>query len=165
MDLKGTITSFADDTVIFYKSDCWANLKRMAETEFFLIKKWFACNKLTLNIDKTYYLPFASYSSTLPDMGNLKIDDMTEIPEAQYAKYLGIIIDKNLRWDLQINNIAKKLRGLISRFKFLKGFLSIPHLKTVYFALVQSQLSYGILGWGGVYDNHLEKINILQIGY
>lgn len=158
----GDILSFADDTVICYRSDSWANLKENAERDFSKIQKWFQLNKLTLNCEKTKYLPFTSYANNLPNMGPLNIGLNSQIPEAQSVKYLGIIVDRHLRWDLQIKNIAKKIRGLLYKFKYLKDFLSLQHLKTLYFALVQSQLSYGIIGWGGVNDCYLENLNVLQ---
>nr|CAH7718986.1 unnamed protein product [Callosobruchus chinensis] len=33
-------------------------------------------------------------------------------------------------------------------------------LKTVYYALFQSQLNYGLVGWGGVRDCHLSVLEI-----
>lgn len=162
LKLKGTVISFADDTAIFYKSDSWGSLKEMAESDFRVINEWFKYNRLTLNTQKTNYLLFTSYSSGLHELGNLIIDEKTEIPEAEKVKYLGIIIDRHLRWELQANNIIKKLRGLIGRFRFLSDFLDISHLKIIYYSLVQSQLSYGIMGWGGVYDCYLKKIEVVQ---
>lgn len=158
----GTILSFADDTAILYEADSWHNLKEKVEKDLKQIKHWFQYNKLTLNCEKTKYLPFTSYSNHLPNMGSLIIDSETQIPEATSMKYLGIVIDRHLRWDLQIQNIIKKLRGLLPRFKYLKGILNETHLRTIYYALVQSQLSYGIVGWGGVSDIYLENLNVIQ---
>lgn len=55
-----------------------------------------------------------------------------------------------------------KVRGLLTKFKILREYLDISHLKIVYYALVQSLLAYGILGWGGVTDNHLDKVHVVQ---
>lgn len=158
----GKILSFADDTAVLYTGNSWETLKIEAETDFKKIKIWFQYNKLTLNCDKTKYLPFTSYTNTLPDIGPLKINEDVQIPEAESIKYLGITVDRHLRWDLQIMNIIKKVRGLLTRFKLLKEYLNEPQLKILYYSLVQSQLSYGIVGWGGVSDNHLERLNSIQ---
>lgn len=158
----GTILSFADDTAIWYESNSWDNLKIESERDFNNIKNWFQRNKLTLNVEKTKYLPFTSYAANLPNIGALTIDENTEIPEAESIKYLGIIIDRHVRWNLQILNIVKKVRGLLPRFKYLRQMLDERHLKIVYYALVQSQLTYGIIGWGGVSNSHLQKLNMVQ---
>lgn len=119
-------------------------------------------NKLTLNLEKTCYLPFTSYTSGLPNLGTLNIGLDSPIQEADKIKYLGIIIDRNLRWDMQIKHTARKIRGFLSKFKYLRDFLSQNHLKTLYFSLIESLLSYGILGWGGVNDCFLNELHILQ---
>lgn len=162
LNTTGQILSFADDTVIFYSEDNWENLKTMAEKDFNRIKQWFDKNTLTMNIDKTKYLTFTSYKNNLPNLGPLKINARTSITEAESIKYLGIIIDRHLKWDLQINNIINKIRYLLSNFKHLKSYLDIKELKTLYFALVQSQLSYGIIAWGGVVDSYLKKLEVIQ---
>lgn len=162
LELEATVLSFADDTVIYCESDDWNNLKIKAEGCLKVIKKWFEYNKLTLNLLKTRFLCFTSYANNLPLIENLKIDEDLVIPVAKSVKYLGIAIDEHLRWDLQANNVANKIRNLIGRFKYLKEFLNVTYLRTLYFSLIQSQMSYGILGWGGINDCHLKKINILQ---
>ena len=162
LKVEGTIISFADDTVILYKSDTWQDLKNRAENDFKNIKKWFDYNLLTINYDKTNYLPFTIYANHLPNLGPLRIEENIEIPEVTSVKYLGILIDRHLRWDLHVNSLTKKLRGLLSTFKYLKTYLDVAQLKIIYYALVQSLISYGIIGWGGVNESHLKQLNSIQ---
>ncbi|VEN53419.1 unnamed protein product, partial [Callosobruchus maculatus] len=51
---------------------------------------------------------------------------------------------------------------LLPKFKYLRQFLNTRCLETLYYSLVQSQLNYGILGWGGVHQTHLKSISSLQ---
>lgn len=162
MKTKGTILSFADDTAILYRSNTWQELQTLVENDFIKIEKWFRYNKLTLNFDKTRYLPFCSYANGLPNMGPLKIGTSYEIPEGKMVKYLGIVIDRHLRWDQHIKSLVGKLRGLLYRFRWLSDFLDIKLLTTLYYALVESQLQYGIVGWGGVNNCYLENVNVVQ---
>ncbi|XP_045481739.1 uncharacterized protein LOC123685892 [Harmonia axyridis] len=92
MKRKGEIISFADDTVIMYEDSTWKKLKQEAEGDLSIIKQWFGENRLTINLQKTKYLPFVAYQSGLPHMGNLEVDNETSIPEAEYIKYLGVTI-------------------------------------------------------------------------
>lgn len=162
LNISGSIISFADDTAILFEASSWQELKTIAETDMQLVKKWFQYNTLTLNCDKTYYLPFTSYANHLPNMGLLNVDHDTMIPEVDSVKYLGIVIDRHLKWDLQIRHVVQKIRGLLSRFKYLKKFMGIKQLELLYYALIQSQMSYGIRAWGGVNDCHLNNLNVLQ---
>lgn len=47
-------------------------------------------------------------------------------------------------------------------FKQIKNILDLNSLRMVYFALIQSHLIYGIVGWGGAYENTLKPLEITQ---
>lgn len=162
IDSPGQIISFADDTTILYSANTWAELKTIAERDFLEIKKWFQYNKLTLNVKKTKYISFTSYANNLPHMGSLIIDKETTIPEEQCISYLGVMFDSHLRWNNHITTLVNKLRRLVGTFKYLREYLDERHLITIYYALFQSQICYGIIGWGGVADKYLKKLTVLQ---
>jgi hypothetical protein len=44
----------------------------------------------------------------------------------------------------------------------LRNILSLNHIKTVYYALIQSIMQYGIIGWGGAYTTNLHPLFIIQ---
>lgn len=95
VECEGKIVSFADDTVVIYKSDSCSDLKKLAEQDFPKIMKWFNSKLLTLNTHKTYFLPFTSYSSDLPHYNSLEFDmgyGTVVIYSVAYIKYLGILI-------------------------------------------------------------------------
>lgn len=145
----GNILSLADDTAVIFKANSWKNLKTTAKQEFKKIKDWFDANKLTVNFNKTVYLPFTSYVNSLPNLRPLNIDNNLSIPESESIKYFGIIVDRHFRWNLQIKHVVEKLRGMLSRIKHLKKYLDVKQLKIVYYALVESQIKHGIIGWEG----------------
>lgn len=162
INTKAEIFSYADDTAIFYKSNSWSNLKRLAEEDFQTINTWFIKNKLTLNYDKTKYISFSIYKNNEPDWDRLQITNNNVIPECDFIKYLGVTIDKHLKWNIHINNVTKKLRGLLPKFNYLKSFLDVKQLRILYSSLVQSHLTYGILGWGGAAECHLKSLYSVQ---
>lgn len=163
MQSKGKIISYADDTAVVYTGNTWEHLKSVVEDDFSYIKKWFDANLLTLNTDKTTFLTFSSYQmETIDSLGVADGGGMLRIQSSDSVKYLGVIIDKNIRWSLHIGNIVKKLRGLLPKFRLLKDYLDRNHLMTLYFSLVQSHLAYGIVGWGGAYNNVLKNLEVIQ---
>lgn len=162
LNLGGKIISFADDTAIFYRDKTWAALRQQAEGDFKSVSLWFQQNKLSLNVSKTKYIPFASYVSGLPDMGPLDISQNISIPSAVSMKYLGLTLDSNLKWDAYAQELTMKLRCLIPKFKRLKDFLDQKYLKIIYYSLVQSHLTYGLAGWGGIRDCHLSSLEVVQ---
>lgn len=69
------------------------------------IYNWLNVNKLTLNMEKTKYMDFSS--SNLYVDSKLKVCDY-ELRKVDSCKYLGCIIDKNLRFDLHIKYVYSK---------------------------------------------------------
>lgn len=162
LDTEGVVLSFADDTVIFYNAASWQELKTKSESDFRKIVEWFRFNKLTLNVEKTRYLPFTSYCSKLPNLGSLNIDTTISVPETSSVKYLGLTIDRHMRWDLHVTQLTNKLRCFLSRFRILRECLELPQLMMVYNGLIQSQLLYGLVGWGGVSECYIRGLKVVQ---
>ncbi|KAJ8912339.1 hypothetical protein NQ315_014706, partial [Exocentrus adspersus] len=106
-----------------------------------------------------------SYPQNLPkyDKISIKCDlDTIEIRSVDSIKYLGVTIDRHLRWDIHLNNVTKKLRYLLPLFKNMKMMCDIEQLRILYFGLVQCHLNYGRLSWGGVTNNYLKQLEIVQ---
>jgi hypothetical protein len=166
-------TTFADDTVIIFSSKSWELTHQLAETGLNVVKKWLNSNLLTLNNDKTMYITFSPRTNSQPLNSVIKIHKPTchlSIPncdcyiveKAHSTRYLGIIVDQHLKWNEHIQNIIKKLRYVIATFYNVRNILSPSNLKLLYYALVQSTIQYGIAGWGGTYDKHLQPLLVIQ---
>lgn len=63
---------------------------------------------------------------------------------------------------MQVTKLAKKLRYLLFTIKYLKPILNKSQLFGIYHALFESTLQYGILAWGGAYDNTIRQIYRIQ---
>jgi hypothetical protein len=172
LNINGRIVTFADDTVLIFAGDSWEQARETAERELNRVYKWLSENLLTLNIKKTVFMTFYLRKQSKPNNCILKIHDancsLTEdcncyhLESAEVVKYLGVLIDEKLNWIPHILATTKKLRQIIHKFYLLKDILSFTTLKLVYFALVQSRLQYGIMGWGGALDTHIKSLNIAQ---
>lgn len=165
LNSEGKIISFADDTVVLYKSHSWDSLRSLVQRDLTNIFQWFQNNTLTLNSNKTKYIAFSSYKVNTPSFNSIEITvnkNTIKLAEHDKVKYLGVIIDRHMRWDQHTTLIVKKIRGVISKLKYLKEFLDLSELKTIYYALIQSHINYGILAWGGVNNNYLHALNVIQ---
>jgi hypothetical protein len=85
-----------------------------------------------------------------------------EIQTKDHVKYLGITIDRYLKWDTHITQTVTKARNIQYIFYRLRTILKRSMLLSVYQALVVSVLQYGIIGWGGAYQNQLKKVALVQ---
>lgn len=69
-------------------------------------------------------------------------------PRQDPVSLLGIIIDQHLTWTSHIDQVCSRVsRGLFA-LRRLTGLVTVDVLKTAYYALVHSHLSYGIILWG-----------------
>ena len=161
METAGRKLCFADDTAIMYRADTWNELQTTVERDLVTVKNWFDLNLLTINFNKSKYILFSSYLNKNVEIEKLNLGEY-EIERVRYIKYLGVFIDQHLRWDRHAQHIAQKIRSILQKFKFLKSFLNIKQLMTLYCSLVQSHIYYGILGWGGIIDSHLKSVNVVQ---
>ena len=154
------IASYADNTTLTFYASNWDQLHTLAQTGFDKVMQWLKNNSLTLNADKTKFIVFTinkpvSLPFTEPliahncsNLSNYTCDCPT-ITRTQSIKYLGVIIDNHLRFDLHIQTVAQRVRKLAYIFKQLRFVADDNLLKMVYLALVQSVVSYCITSWGG----------------
>lgn len=67
-----------------------------------------------------------------------------------------------MRWKTQIKQLRKKLRKMMYILRNLNKVLTVPKLRQIYTALVESIISYGIIGWGGAFQNTISHLQICQ---
>jgi len=63
-------------------------------------------------------------------------------------KYLGVILDDKLNWKPQIEKLVTQLSKSCGMLYKLKHYTNTSLLKSVYFALFHSYLTYSIINWG-----------------
>ena len=161
LNVEGSMISYADDTVIIFNGENWEETKHKAIRELLIVKNWLETYKLTLNLTKTHYIAFSLTSVNRPNYLSILIDG-NEIKEVPHTKYLGVMIDSFLKWHPHIDYLSNKIRKLIHKFYLIREFLNRSTLITIYKALVESLIRYGIIVWGGLYNNALYKLNIVQ---
>lgn len=69
-----------------------------------IISAWLAANKLKLNIEKTNFFIFRSAQNRISFSPDLYFN-LVAIKEKSSIRYLGIYIDCNLNWKIQIQNV------------------------------------------------------------
>ena len=68
-----------------------------------------------------------------------------DIQQKDYIKYLGVFIDKNLRWDKQITHVNNKIAKNAGILLKLRYYTSICTLKHLYYTLIYPYLNYGLI--------------------
>jgi hypothetical protein len=70
------------------------------------------------------------------------------IRQVTKAKFLGILVDDNLKWRLQIDKVASQLANFTGVFAKFCQTASRQVLLTLYNSFVQPQLQFGLQVWG-----------------
>ena len=73
---------------------------------------WLNINKLSLNIDKTHYIIFTSTKNRVQSTNLVKINNIS-IKRVNNTKFLGVILDSELKWKLHIEFVKNKISKCI----------------------------------------------------
>ena len=153
---------FADDTCITYSNKKQALLEKGLNEDLISVTEWFKANRLSLNVSKSKLLIFRSKRKKV-DLNQISIKLSENILEpVQSVKYLGMLINDNLSWDIHTNNLSKKLgraNGIISKLRY---YAPMKTMLSVYYAIFHSQILYGCSSWALTTLKNSGKRNILQ---
>ena len=76
------------------------------------------------------------------------------------VKCLGVKIDTNLSWQYHVNDLSIKLNRANALLSKIRKFVSLKILRSIYFAIFDSYLSYCCLVWAQNYST-IQRIIIL----
>lgn len=169
---------YADDTCLVYSHNNIDVIQQDIQNDFDRIVQWAHDNGIIINTDKTkcmlIHSPYHRNKSNLMTVGvkghsyeclhNNKLNCLCSYLETVTSyKYLGLVIDNTFTWNLHVNNVCNKLRAILGKLKSLKHAVNRKLLFTLYYALADSVIEYGLGGYGLTFPTHLNKIKILQI--
>ena len=166
--LNGNVLSFADDTTIYISDINIVTLYQKANSTVKMLKDWLDVNKLFLNIDKTKYMilgpPKRKYNN---DNLHIQIEgkNILQVGNNQTEtsiKFLGIHLDENITWKKHMQYINNKITNTLFVMNKVKHLIPRHSLETVYYALIQPYITYGILAWGHRINNDNNQILLKQ---
>jgi hypothetical protein len=84
------------------------------------------------------------------------------LKERDCIKYLGVIIDTNLRWKEHVNYLNKKIKRSIGLLSKIRYYVDLGCLTKLYHTLIYPFLIYGVVAWGNTYQTIINPLFILQ---
>ena len=157
--------TYADDTALIAQHKSLTTAANILQNELDNISKWAHDNGLIINVQKTkimHIMPHMQKSQKIRIFCRDIACEQSKIHElevVQSIKYLGVIVDNDLRWKTQIENVRKKLRKTAYALYHLKLNSSGSVVKQACHALAESYLRYGITAWGtSCHYKQLKKI-------
>ena len=157
---------FADDTTAYQSGPDIKALTTDVNVQIGNLYDWLCSNKLSLNVNKTYYSLFRPSSNMHIDTNrklyihNEPIKLIGEEIEPTAIKFLGVYIDKHLTWNQHVQYICSSISKCTFVLNKAKHILPQKAMKSLYYALIQSKLQYGIEAWG--LSNNINKLLVTQ---
>ena len=152
----GNLRIFADDTTLFFKCNNKDDITAIGTQIMTQLNEWFKANKLTLNSDKSNFVIFRSRQNKVTNLPVQINFENTCIKRSESAKFLGVFLDVHLTWNYHITEVCNKLKRYFKIFYFIRNFVNIEQIRTIYYAFIFSRIKYGISTFGFTDENKLK---------
>ena len=117
---------YADDTVIYNSREQIIQMGLNCKQHLIIVCDWCNRNRLTVNIDTTKIMTFGSRKCikqrVFPSvrMGNRLLDNV------QTFKYLGVILDRELKFNAQAQNVYKLASHKVNSLRKVRPYVNEP---------------------------------------
>ena len=101
-------------------------------------------NRLTISVAKTNFVLF--HTPDKPMEQNLKeiVKDEISIERVTNIKYLGVIIDEKLNWNMHVNFVYDSLVKCFGIFNHIKHKITQKVVRQMYYGFIYSKIAYGL---------------------
>ena len=154
----GNLKLFADDTNLFLSGSNLQLLEKQANECLKNMEDWFIANKLTININKTFYMIYSGKNKKKKDVELKLMINGHVINKVSSCKYLGVHIDDLAKWNIHIDYLYNKLIKFTSIFFRIRSILPWHCLHKLYYAFVYPHISYGIEVYANTSCSVLDKL-------
>ena len=146
---------YADDTSVVANDKNLDKLLEILNDELSKLSIWLKANKLSLNINKTYYIIFHRARIKLPDVSlNIYINNC-KLTGTECYTYLGVILDSKMSWVQHITYVKSKVSKGIGIMYQARKYLDKNSLVNLYNTYIYPYLIYCVESWGNISQCHL----------
>ena len=156
--LFADLHQYADDGVLKYAEQSLSVLRFKMQQDLNVISNWFNANYLYMNASKTQYMLFGPVADGHID---LKIGN-TEIKKTLRTKYLGLIIDYDLKWKTHIDSLKSKILPILFLLRRSRSFITEKTAWMIYFTHVHSRIMYMLSIYGAAPNCYLNSLQRIQ---
>ena len=152
---------FADDSIFSVSDSTILRVNDKLQHCLESVNEWYHKNKLSINVPKSNVMAISSYMQDTsdfkaPTLGNeeLKVIDSNN--------YLGVIIDKHLLWQDQVNRVCRTISSKLFVLKSLRKVMPKALVEKIYISCIQSHIDYACTVWGNCNQGLRDRIQRLQ---
>ncbi|CAH0703369.1 unnamed protein product [Spodoptera exigua] len=157
-----SISQFADDFILYYTTKSIFEAKNKLQVAINLFNDLVQGIGLNISSEKSKVCIFKN--GYKKDIIDIRINNRS-LQVVDSYKYLGLWLDRSLRWAKHINEIKEKLSKFINAFKMLMGSgwgIHPSHLRRLYIAIIRSRIDYASFLYDNSCQTHLNKLIKIQ---
>ncbi|MCW4347252.1 MAG: hypothetical protein N0E48_28465 [Candidatus Thiodiazotropha endolucinida] len=152
----------ADDTTVHTASKDSKSIETSLQAASIDFKTYCNQNKMYMHIGKTCLMVIGTRQNlSVAEAINIYIDNEV-IKDVDNQKLLGVIIDKTLSWDKQIDTVSLNISRKISLLKLLSKYVKKPSLIQYYNSYILPIFDFGCMIWGRSTTNTISRLLKLQ---
>lgn len=148
---------YADDTNVVVTGNSEQDIEISSHIGLSLIKDFLNSKNLLLNSSKSNFISFSTKQVRTKLRPTIFVDDDV-LGQVQETKFLGLIIDEHLSWDQHVDLIMKKTSSGLYALRQMAKSCNSETLITIYYALIQSHIGYGISIYGATNKCNMDRI-------
>ena len=129
------------------------------------LSSWMHANSFKLNADKTHFLVMGTaerLNNMVEDLVVVMDGVRLEESKDKSAELLGVTVQCNLKWSLQVESLAKKLKTRLTGLEKLKYVMSSSNKKNIVQGVFNSVLCYCLPLFGGCSKTDVKLLQVLQ---
>ena len=166
-DIQGVVNNcalklYADDTVLYTSGADSIETAHRLQQGLDLFCGWCRVNKLTINIKKTKVMTFGSRQRVKKAKDVLLKIGGVELKVVPSYKYLGLILDSTLNYNMHIQSTIRIILHKLSLLAKMKKFLTNDTALSIYKAMLLPYFDYGDIIYDKANCKDLDKLQKLQ---
>lgn len=135
------IQLFADDTILYVSGTKIEEIVDAINEDLKIIYQWLTSNNLKVNITKTKFMLIRNRYQSIELNKKVMLNDK-EIEEVNEIKYLGVIIDNQLKYSNHASYITKKIAKKINLLGRIGQDLTVWAKRTIYESIIKPHFNY-----------------------
>jgi hypothetical protein len=162
------IVLFADDICLLASDFKYRKMMTKLQDDFNIIQQWCFENEVFISEEKTVQMDIKTTHSFIHEetfihlFNNSNNKEYIKLKKVNSAKYLGVQIDKNWKFEDHVNLLIKKLRQILPKLYHITNMLNEKNKKLIYDALVESNIRYGIEVYGNATKTTILRLQKIQ---
>ena len=158
---NGYMQMYADDTVLIYSSRNTKELHSSMQQDLETLNEWMFNNSLSFNANKTKYVIFKNANKIQHQLDPVIVNE-TPIEKVQCSRYLGLIIDEQMNWQVHIQQVKSVLSPYNFVLKRTKYSVPVTTKISLYYAHIHSRLVHLISIRGYTTTSNLQQLQVIQ---